>query len=176
MGHFRRLLVMAVSLLFGSSLFGQGTTSVASATCNFDSTKQIVVEYQRMSLNAKKPVFGQQIPYNKAWAPGGKPLTLFLNSPVTVGGREIPVGAYTMFVIPSEKQWTLVVSKNTDTSGKYDETDDLFRVPMEYRELPAPENEFSIYFAHVAPDQCSMHLDLARSRAWVFFKKASRST
>lgn len=171
-GHFRRLAVLAVSLLFASSLFGQGTSSGASATCNFDATKQIVVEYQRISVNAKKPIFGQQIPYNKVWVPGGKPLTLFLNSPVTVGGREIPLGAYTMFVIPSEKQWTLVVSKSTDTSGKYDETDDLVRVPMQYGELPEPENQFSIYFAHVAPDQCSMRLDLAKSRAWVVFQES----
>ena len=116
-------------------------------------------------------MFGQEIPYNKVWAPGGKPLTLFLNSPITVGGKELAMGAYTMFVIPSEKQWTLIVSKNTDTSGRYDEREDLFRVPMEYGELSAPENEFSIYFAHVAPDQCSMRLDLGSSRAWVIFQE-----
>ena len=123
-----------------------------------------------MTVNVRKPVFGQEIPYNKAWGPGGKPLTLFVNSPVTVGGRELPTGAYTMFVIPSEKRWTLVVSKSTDTSGGYEEAEDLFRVPMEYGELLALENEFSIYFAHVAPDQCSMRLDLERSRAWVIFQ------
>ena len=42
------------------------------------------------------------------------------------------------------------MSKSTDTSGKYDEGEDLVRVPMDYGMLPAPENEFSIYFAHVA--------------------------
>ncbi len=171
MSRFRYLLVPALSLLFASSLFGQGTTSGATATCNFGSNKQVAVEYQRMTVNAKKPVFGQEIPYNKTWAPGGKPLTLFANSPVTVGGKELAMGAYTMFVIPSEKQWTLIVSKSTDTSGRYDEREDLFRVPMEYGELSAPESEFSIYFAHVAPDQCSMRLDLENSRAWVIFQK-----
>ena len=76
-----------------------------------------------------------------------------------------------MFVIPSEKRWTLVVSKSTDTSGKYDEEEDLFRVPMDYGVLPSLENEFSIYFAHVAPEQCSMRLDLGKSRAWVIFQE-----
>jgi hypothetical protein len=160
-----------VSLVFCSPVFGQGTTSGATATCNFGSNKQIAVEYQRMTVNVKKPVFGQEIPYNKVWAPGGKPLTLFLNSPVAVGGRVLPTGAYTMFVIPSEKQWTLIVSKSTDTSGRYEEGEDLVRIPMEYGELPTPENEFSIYFAHVAPDQCSMRLDLESACAWVIFQK-----
>jgi Protein of unknown function (DUF2911) len=171
MSRFCYLLALAVSLLFYSSSFGQGTTSGATAGCNFDSNKQVAVEYQRMTVNVKKPVFGEEIPYNKVWAPGGKPLTLFLNSPVTIGGKELVTGAYTMFVVPSEKQWTLIVSKSTDTSGGYDEGEDLVRVPMEHGELTTPENEFSIYFAHVAPDRCSMRLDLGSARAWVIFQE-----
>ena len=171
MSYFRYSFFLTVSLLFCSSLLGQGTTSGATASCNFDSKKQVAVEYQRMTVNVKKPVFGEEIPYDKVWAPGGKPLALFLNSPVTIGGREIPTGAYTMFVIPSEKQWTLIVSKSTDTSGRYDEGEDLARVPMEYGKLSRPENEFSIYFAHVARDQCSMRLDLESARAWVIFQE-----
>ena len=99
-------LFLAASLMFCASSFGQGgTTSGATATCDFGSNKEIAVEYQRMTVNARKPVFGQEIPYNKVWAPGGKPLTLFLNSPATLGGKELPTGAYTMFVIPSDKHW-----------------------------------------------------------------------
>ncbi len=164
-------LFLAASLMLCASSFGQGgTTSGATATCDFGSNKQIAVEYQRMTVNARRPVFGQEIPYNKVWAPGGKPLTLFLNSPATIGGKELPTGAYTMFVIPSDKHWTLVVSKSTDTSGKYDEGEDVVRVPMDYGMLPAPESELSIYFAHVVANECSMRLDLERSRAWVIFQ------
>lgn len=171
MRRFCPFLFPALSLLFCSPLFGQGTTSSATATCDFGSHKQIAVEYQRMAVNARKPVFGQEIPYNKVWVPGGKPLKLFLDSPVTLGGKELATGAYTMFVIPSDKQWTLIVSKSTDTSGKYDKEEDLVRVPMDYGVLPSLENEFSVYFAHVAADQCSMRLDLERSRAWVIFQE-----
>jgi hypothetical protein len=83
MSRFRYLLALAVSLLICSSSFAQGTTSGATASCNFDSNKQIAVEYQRMTVNGRKPVFGEEIPFNRIWAPRGKPLTLFLNSPVT---------------------------------------------------------------------------------------------
>ncbi len=170
MHRFSILLVSFV--LFAPLVFAQGTTSQATATCNFDAAKQIAVEYDRMTVNVKKPVFGREIAYDKVWAPGGKPMTLFLNSPVTVGGQKIPTGAYTMFVIPSEKQWTLVISKSTDTSGRYEEGDDLARLPMQYGELSTPESQFSIYFAHVAPDQCSMRLDLEKARAWVIFQQS----
>ena len=142
----------------------------ATAVCNFDPNLQLAVEYQPISVNTSKPVFGHEIPYNKVWAPGGKPMTMFLNHPIAVDGTEIPVGAYTMFVIPAQNKWTLIISRSTDMSGKYDERQDRVRVPMQWGELSSPESTFSIYFAHLAPGQCTMRLDLQKTRAWVDFQ------
>jgi hypothetical protein len=142
----------------------------ATAACNFGPDTQLAVEYQPISVNTNKPVFGRQIPYNKVWTPGGKPMTMFLNHPITVDGKEVPAGAYTLFVIPAENKWTLIISRRTDTSGSYDERQDLLRVPMQWGELSSPESTFSIYFAHLAPGQCAMRLDLQKTRAWIYFQ------
>ncbi len=163
--------ILAGLLLLAGTAFGEETTANATAACNFDSTQQIAVQYQRITVDAKKKVFGKEVPYGKVWAPGEKPMTMFTNTPVTIGGKELPMGAYTLFLIPEEKAWTLVVSKSTDTSGKYDEGQDLARIPMQYGELSSPESEFTVYFAHVAPDQCNMRLDLQKARAWVAITK-----
>ena len=159
---------LAVLFLTGSAL-AQDTPSSTTVTCSFDADKQLAVEHQRISVNLKKPLFGHEIPSGKVWAPGGKPMTLFTNTPVEVGGKQLTVGAYTMYVIPTPKQWTLIISKNTDTSGKYDEAMDLVRVPMESGQLPAPEPQFNVGFAHVAPDQCSLRLDIATLGNWAVF-------
>ena len=90
---------------------------------------------------------------------------------VSVGNTELPVGAYTLFVIPEQKTWTLVISQSTDTSGKYDEKGDFARIPMRCGILPQPEPQFSVYFAHVAPDQCNVRFDLQKSRAWIAIKE-----
>ena len=105
------------------------------------------------------------------WAPGGKPLTLFANTPFTVGGKKIADGAYTMFVIPDEKSWTLIISKSTDTSGNYDEAQDIARIPMQFGELAQTESAFFAYFAHVAANQCNLRLDMEKDRAWVAFQR-----
>jgi len=159
--------VVVVCLLSVPTLFAQAPVR---AVCDFDPNTQLAVEYQPISVNPSKPVFGHEIPYNKVWAPGGKPMTLFLNHPITVDGKEIPVGAYTMFVIRGANKWTVIISRSTDTSGRYNEDQDLARVPMQWGELPSPESTFSIYFAHVAPDHCTMRLDLNKTRAWVDFQ------
>jgi hypothetical protein len=165
------LLVLPAQLLLATVVLAQGTTSQATATCNFDANNQVVVEYQRFSVNSNKPVLGHEIPYGRVWAPGGKPMTLFRNSPIAVAGHDIPAGAYTLLVIPSQKEWTLVICKSADTSGRYDEKDDFLRVAMDFGQLDRAEDQFSIFFAHVAPGQCSMRLDLEKARAWVIFEK-----
>lgn len=147
------------------------TTSTATATCNFDNEHQLVVNYQRVSFNLKKGVFGREVPYGKVWAPGQKPLTLLTNTPVEIGGKTLPMGGYTMFILPTPKQWILVVSRSTDTSGKYDERDDIVRVPLDSGELPSPQSELSVSFGHVAPDQCNIRLDLDKTGNFTSFQK-----
>ena len=161
------IFLVAICLFVPASL----AQAPATAVCDFDSSAQLAVQYQATSVHTSKPVFGHDIPYNNVWAPGGKPMTMFLNHEVTVDGKNIPIGAYTMFVIPAPNKWTLIISRNTDTSGKYDESKNLLRVPMQWGELSSPESVFSIYFAQVTPGQCTMRVDLEKSRAWVDFKK-----
>ena len=167
-----RWLILAVSLFTISAVsFAQTSVSDANTTCNFDPNKQLAVDFRRVELAPKKKALGNSIPYGKVWAPGGKPLTLFANTPFTVGGKDISDGAYTMFILPEEKSWTLIISKSTDTSGKYDEAQDVARIPMEFGKLPQAEPAFIAYFAHIAPDQCNLRLDLEKARAWVVFKR-----
>jgi len=52
------LLVLPAQLLLATVLLAQGTTSQATATCNFDANNQVVVEYQRFSV----------IPTSRCWA------------------------------------------------------------------------------------------------------------
>jgi hypothetical protein len=160
--------LLLTSLSLASPMCAQD--SGGTATCNYDDDKQLVVQYQHVTINLKKPL-SLQIPFGKVWSPAGKPMTLFTNTPVQIGSRNLPIGAYTLFVIPNSKQWTLVVSKSTDVNGSYDEQQDLVRVPMESGELPSSQPEFSVTFAHIAPDQCNIRLDLEKTGHFVVFQK-----
>ena len=155
------ILSVALILSLGGILQAQEDAAGASATCNFDEDKQVVIQYQHVPINLKKPI-QVQVPFGKVWAPGGKAMTMFTNTPVQVGSRELPIGAYTLFVVPNSKQWTLIVSKSTDTSGAYDQAQDLVRVPMDNGELPSPEDSLNVSFAHVSPQQCNIRIDVEK--------------
>ena len=173
-----RTFVLALIFLSSSCFaFGQNSTSTnlesATATCDFSDQQQLAVQYQLLTLGKKDKdnFLGHQVPYGKVWEPGKQPLTLFTNSPLTIAGTSVPVGAYTMYLIPNKKEWTLVVSKNTNTSAAYDQTMDLVRAPMQVGTLTSPESKFNVTWEHTGPRECTLRVDIADVGAWVPFQQ-----
>jgi len=162
--------IVFVLIGFAGIAYAQDDPSGGTATCNFDEEKQLVVNYQHVAINLKKPL-SLQVPSGKPWSPGGKPMTLFSNTPFQVASQNLEVGAYTLFVVPGAKEWTLVVSKSTDTTGAYDQTKDIVRVPMGSGELPSPEAALSVAFEHVGPGQCNLRIDLDKYGHFAGFQK-----
>ena len=97
-----------------------------TASCDFADDKEISVEYNGSVMSDKDQ------PHNgKVWLPAGSPMTLFTQVPLILNHQELAVGAYTMYVIPNKKDWTLIVSRNVTNPKTYDEKQDLVRAPME---------------------------------------------
>ena len=86
------------------------------------------------------------MPYGKVWRTGANAATtLTSEGDLTIGGLAVPAGKYTLFTIPGETEWTLIVNKQTGQWGTaYDEKQDLGRVPMKVAALPSPREEMTI--------------------------------
>ncbi len=81
----------------------------------------------------KRKIWGTLVPFNKPWRLGADEATLLTTQqPITLGGKSIPAGTYSLFMMPtSDKAGTLIVNKQTGQWGtKYDEKQDLVRVDM----------------------------------------------
>src|SRR6202161_4285943 len=100
-----------ISLLFtpllASRLAAQsGGAPTSTTTCNLDDGRQVYVRYNAVSTKQERP------PNGRPWAPGGSPMTLFSEAPLSLGSSTIPIGAYAVYAIPAKDHWTLVVNKN----------------------------------------------------------------
>lgn len=123
-----------------------------SAYCNFDDGNQVTVQYNASDSGKDQPRNG------KIWAPGGTPMVLYAQTPLVLNGKTIPVGAYSMYVLPNRKDWTLVVNKNVTAGSPYDEKQDIARGPMELGEIGEPAKQLQVSFAHMGPKQCNLRL------------------
>ena len=136
-----------------------------SAACNFQDGNQISVRYQSVPAGVGKLAEG------KIWSPGNVPMFLFTSVPLKVENFEIPVGAYSLYLIPDKQQWTLVLNKNVAENGSYNEREDLLRAPMDIGTLSRPEANVSLYFGHVAPKQCNMRVYYGKTGSWIEFRE-----
>ena len=161
--------VIASSLGMGNVAAAQQpapATQTESAICSFEDGRSITARY--VQIPAGK-VDGP--PLGKVWVQGNPTWTLFTEMDVLLGNTTIPTGGYTMYLLPSKKEWTLIVSKNTAVDAKYDDKQDLARAPMEIGELNTHADKLTLYFGHTGPKKCEINVDFGKLRGWVEFRQ-----
>jgi hypothetical protein len=158
------ILLVGQLTLRGVSQQAASLGKLAEVVCTFGDGKQMKVEYSNATAKPR-----QELHDGRLWEPGGSPLFLFTESELTLGGSVIPEGAYSLYVIPEKRNWTLVVNRNTTVGGQYDERKDLIRPPMEIGESDPPVAQVQVALAHVAPKQCNLRLYYEKTGAWAEF-------
>jgi hypothetical protein len=143
----------------------------ASAECKFSDGNTIKVDYSSPRAKGRK-IFGAAsekalVPYGEIWRTGANEATTFVTSAnVTVGGKAVPAGSYTIFTVPKADAWTLVISKKTGEWGTdyAGEKEDLVRVPMSVSKTPAPVENFLIAFDQ-GTGKCTLRMEWENTRA-----------
>jgi hypothetical protein len=77
-----------------------------------------------------RTVFGGLVSYGKVWRLGANEATeIEFYKPVTIGGKKIVPGRYTLYALVNEKTWSFILNKENDTWGafKYDPAKDIVR-------------------------------------------------
>jgi hypothetical protein len=149
----------------------------ASAECKFSDGKTVKIDYS--SPRAKgRTIFGAAndkavVPYGEIWRTGANEATTFVtDTNLTVGGKAVPAGSYTIFTVPKADGWTLVISKKTGEWGTDypGEKEDLVRAPMSVSKTSAPVENFLIAFDQ-AGNKCALRMEWANTRASVEVSK-----
>jgi hypothetical protein len=117
-------------------------------------------------------MIGDHEPYGQVWRNGANEATTFVtSSDLVVGGKSVPAGSYTLFVVPNADKWTLIINKKTGEWGipyKY-EADELARVDMKLSTVPSVEN-FTIAYDKTSTG-CTLHEEWDTTRAVVDIAK-----
>ncbi len=145
----------------------------ASAECKFSDGKTIKMDYSSPRAKGRK-IFGTAsdkalVPFGEIWRTGANEATTFVTTTnLTVGGKEVPAGSYTIFTIPKADAWTLVISKKTGEWGtEYPgEKEDLVRVPMTVAKTSGPVENFTIAFEQ-GGKKCTLRMEWENTRASV---------
>lgn len=139
----------------------KATTSLAGQT--------VTVTYNAPSLRGRHLGGPEIVPYGEVWRTGANPATtIVLPMDVMMGSLKVPAGTYTLFTLPTAKEWTLIVSKKTGEWGiPYPEGSDLGRTPMEKKTMTSPQETMSISFEKTAGKKTELHVKWETTDVWV---------
>jgi hypothetical protein len=159
---FSARFVVAVLSLITIAAFCPAQSASSTTSCYLDDGRQIYIRYNPVSAKTEHPVNG------KPWAPGGAPMTLFTEAPLSFAGSAIPIGAYTVYPIPAKDKWTLVVNKNVTAGAPYDEKQDIARATIETDQVPQAADALEVAFAHYG-SKCTLRIYFGKAASFADF-------
>ncbi|HEY0610451.1 MAG TPA: DUF2911 domain-containing protein [Chitinophaga sp.] len=138
-------------------------TTTSMVFCQAVQSPRVTAEGKNVKISYGQPskkgrvIFGQLEPYGKVWRTGANEATeITFAKDGTFGGKPVKAGTYTLFTIPGEKEWSVILNSELKQWGayKYNEIKgkDVLQVkapattisgaPVEKLTITFPENKF----------------------------------
>jgi len=158
------LVLMACS----SCAYCQKASPPGEASVTFADGKTVTIKYSRPSMRGRK-IYGGLVPYDQVWRTGANAATsLSTDVDLNIGGASVPKGNYTLYSLPSQNGWKLIINKQTGQWGTvYNQSQDLARVDMKVGQLPSGLEIFTISFDKTGGDSAILKLDWENTTASV---------
>jgi hypothetical protein len=143
------LLMMAGMVAVVRATYGQvGGSNLTSPPAKVATTiagRRISVDYYAPSMRGRK-IMGGLVPFGEVWCTGANWATKITSEAMLeVGGLRLPAGSYSIWTIPNQKEWMLIINKQTGQSHlDYDGSRDFGRTKMSVKTLTAPVETFKV--------------------------------
>lgn len=138
----KKLLIVLFALLLNNGLFAQEkrASPLVNKTESFENI-EVKINYGETSMKGRE-IFGNLVPYGKVWRTGANEASVIeFNKDVKLNGKLVKAGKYSLFTIPGEEKWTIILNSIWDQWGayNYDESKDVIRFEVEAEEVEKHE-------------------------------------
>ena len=106
------------------------------------------VIYSRPQKKGRQ-IFGELVPYGQIWRTGANEATeLTIYTPMFLGKTLLDTGTYTLYSIPNENTWTIIVNCDTNVWGafSYKKEKDAVRITVPSQKAAASIETLSMIF------------------------------
>ena len=157
---------VGIAIATAACVLGQGSMPSPPGTADVTlKGKEIAIAYNRPFMRGRK-IMGGLVPYGQVWRTGAnEATTLKTGVDLNIGGANVPTGTYTLYTLPSQGTWKLIINKQTGQWGtEYNESQDLARVNMQKEKLSSPVQEFTISWKKKSDTAADLVLEWENTR------------
>lgn len=131
----------------------------ATITQEFSTSKMEIV-YSRPSMRGRT-VFGDLVPFGTVWRTGANAATkVTFGEDVEIGGKQVKAGSYSLYSVPGQSEWEIIINKNTGNWGAmgYDTKDDVVRMKVKPSTLSSAVETFTIAIGNITFSSCTIDI------------------
>lgn len=174
MKFFKKLLSTGIATLLAVAFFS--TSAIAQERGNEEArvspnatvsqtigTTEVTLTYGRPSVN-DRTIFDGLVPFGQIWRTGANESTaITFSGDVMIEGEKVEAGTYSLYSIPGEDEWTIIINSKLSWGTQYDKSADVLRVQVE-PETGQKVEQFMIYFEDVTDNsaECVLHWDTTK--------------
>lgn len=139
------LVVLAGLLLTSVPARAQGRVSPHETVSAVIDGATISISYGRPYMKGRT-IMGDLVPYGPLWRMGADEATTLVTDRDLMFGRvHLPAGSYSLFAVPGQSAWTLIVNSETGQSGlEHNAAKDLAKIDAKVGVAPTPVEQFTI--------------------------------
>lgn len=150
-----KTILSMVLLLCGETLFAQIKTPDASPAATISQAfgfSKITIEYNRPQLK-DRDMFANLTREGGIWRTGANLATrLTLEGDMTLEGKTLPPGKYSIYSIPGKKEWTVIFNKKIQWGTLYNQEEDFLRITVPTLKAVEKSESFTFYFSDVTEE------------------------
>tara|TARA_B100000768_G_scaffold8469_1_gene8831 strand:+ start:283 stop:1125 length:843 start_codon:yes stop_codon:yes gene_type:complete len=164
----KKILLISAIFCF-SFISGQIKSPQPSPTATITQkvgVSNISLEYSRPGAKERE-IFGGLVRYGKMWRTGANKATkITFDENCVFGGAKVKKGSYSLFSIPGDKEWKVVLNKNTELwgVGEYDEKNQVCSIVAKVIETKDFTESFTIDFGTFQSFSAIMSLKWANTK------------
>lgn len=119
---------------------------------------EVTVEYSRPGIK-DRAIFGDLVPFGKVWRTGANASTkIKFSTDVKLEGHPVPAGEYSLYTIPGEHEWKIIINKKLDSGQDHDASADLVTFKVKSKLIPLPVERFTIQIANMTDNSAQIIL------------------
>ena len=118
----------------------------------------VSISYSRPGIKGRR-IFGGLVPYGEEWRTGANArTTISFSDSVKVEGHPVPAGTYSLFTIPGEEEWTIILNRQTSGGVKRDPREDVVKFKVKSMLTGTPIETFTIDIADITTNTANVML------------------
>ncbi|MBS1585239.1 MAG: DUF2911 domain-containing protein [Bacteroidetes bacterium] len=143
----RQLYFSLLVLLASFASFGQESKPLLSPRA-YAKNENVEISYGQPSKRGRV-IFGELVPYGQVWRTGANEATeITFKKDCTFAGKHVKAGTYTLFTIPTQNEWTIILNTQLKQWGAfgYDavKDKDILHASVPVKKMEQPQEKFVI--------------------------------